>query len=73
MNTTTATDVQDRSSEAVELIDAWLSEHAWWADARSIDFALDVRAVLSESEDADTVDEDASPSEEDLTSVGAAD
>jgi hypothetical protein len=48
MTTTTDTRVQDRSTEAVAFIDAWLSEHAWWADARAIDFALDVRAVLAE-------------------------
>lgn len=66
MNTTTETDVQDRSTEAVAFIDAWLNEHAWWADARSIDFALDVRRVLSDAEEAQ-IDED------DLTSVGAAD
>lgn len=47
METTMDPDVQDRSAEAVAFIDAWLSEHAWWADARAIDFALDVRAVLS--------------------------
>ena len=46
--TTTKTKTQDRSNEAVELIDAWLNEHAWWADARAIDFALDVRAVLAD-------------------------
>ena len=53
MSTTTETEDQDRSDEAVAIIDAWLSEHAWWADTRAIDFALDVRAVLAEPEDAD--------------------
>ena len=67
MNTTTETKEQDRSTEAVALIDAWLSEHAWWADTRSIDFALDVRRVLSDSEE----DGDVPISDEDLTSVGA--
>ena len=57
MTTTTETDVQDRSNEAVALIDAWLNEHAWWADARSIDFALDVRAVLAEPADEATEQE----------------
>ncbi len=59
MTTTTDTEVQDRSIEAVALIDAWLSEHSWWADARSIDFALDVRRVLSDPQDevAETDDE----------------
>ena len=69
MNTTTETEEQDRSTEAVALIDAWLSEHAWWADTRSIDFALDVRRVLSDSEGDG---EDVPVSDEDLTSVGAA-
>ncbi|GMQ84703.1 MAG: hypothetical protein BMS9Abin07_0267 [Acidimicrobiia bacterium] len=60
-------DVQDRSTEAVALIDAWLSEHAWWVDGRAIDFALDVRAVLSDSpqardaEAADDADESLAP------------
>lgn len=49
---TSSTDtITDRSTEAVALIDAWLNEHAWWADARAIDFALDVRAVLAERPD----------------------
>lgn len=69
MNTTTETKEQDRSTEAVALIDAWLSEHGWWADTRSIDFALDVRRVLSDSEEDG---EDVPVSDEDLTSVGAA-
>jgi hypothetical protein len=56
MTTTTDTEVKDRSNEAVAFIDAWLSEHAWWADARSIDFALDVRAVLSEPQEGDAED-----------------
>lgn len=63
MNTITDTKVQDRSTEAVAFIDAWLSEHAWWADARAIDFALDVRAVLAQEANEDD--------EENLTSVGA--
>ena len=62
-------EVQDRSTQAVAFIDAWLSEHAWWADTRSIDFALDVRRVLSDSEEDG---EDVPVSDEDLTSVGAA-
>jgi len=63
MNTITDTKVQDRNTEAVAFIDAWLSEHAWWADARAIDFALDVRAVLAQEANEDD--------EENLTSVGA--
>jgi hypothetical protein len=50
MNTSTETKSQDRTGEAVALIDAWLSEHSWWADSRAIDFALDVRAVLADRE-----------------------
>ncbi len=57
METTIDPDVQDRSTEAVAFIDAWLSEHAWWADARAIDFALDVRAVLSDPADPQPEDE----------------
>lgn len=72
MNTTTEPAVHDRSTEAVAFIDAWLSEHAWWVDARSIDFALDVRRVLSDSEKEDFAGEDTPGSDEDLTSVGAA-
>ena len=66
MTTTTDTEVQDRSDEAVAFIDAWLSEHAWWADARSIDFALDVRAVLSEPQE--EAPENAEPAEETVSS-----
>jgi hypothetical protein len=50
MNTSTETKSQDHTGEAVALIDAWLSEHSWWADSRAIDFALDVRAVLADRE-----------------------
>ena len=39
MNTSTEIESQDRTGEAVALIDAWLSEHSWWADSRAIDFA----------------------------------
>jgi hypothetical protein len=65
MNTTTDTKVRDRSTEAVAFIDAWLNEHAWWADARAIDFALDVRAVLAQQQEAGEDDE------ENLATVGA--
>ena len=34
----------------VEFIDAWLTENAMWIDSRVMDFALDVRTLLS-SED----------------------
>ncbi len=61
-------EVKDRSTEAVALIDAWLSEHAWWADARAVDFALDVRAVLAnQPTDADAADDP----DESLTPVAA--
>jgi len=50
MTTSTEIKNQDRTGEAVALIDAWLSEHSWWADSRAIDFALDVRAVLADRE-----------------------
>jgi hypothetical protein len=50
MTTSTQIEGQDRTGEAVALIDAWLSEHSWWADSRAIDFALDVRAVLADRE-----------------------
>lgn len=50
MTTSTDRKGQDRTGEAVALIDAWLSEHSWWADSRAIDFALDVRAVLADRE-----------------------
>jgi hypothetical protein len=65
MNTITDTKVRDRSNEAVAFIDAWLNEHAWWADARAIDFALDVRAVLAQQQEAGEDDE------ENLATVGA--
>jgi hypothetical protein len=60
MTTTTKT-TPDPSTEAVALIDAWLNEHAWWADSRAIDFALDVRAVLAEG--VDTPDADGAPTD----------
>ncbi len=50
MTTSTQIEGQDRTGEAVALIDAWLSEHSWWADSRAIDFALDVRGVLADRE-----------------------
>lgn len=56
MKTTIESDVEDRSTEAVELIDAWLSEHGWWADTRAIDLALDVRAILSDPTDTPEVE-----------------
>jgi hypothetical protein len=35
--------------ETVEFIDAWLGENAMWVDSRVMDFALDVRTLLSSS------------------------
>lgn len=33
--------------ETVEFIDSWLDKNAMWVDARVMDFALDVRTLLS--------------------------
>jgi hypothetical protein len=33
--------------QTVEFIDAWLDQNAMWVDARVMDFALDVRTLLS--------------------------
>jgi hypothetical protein len=33
--------------QTVEFIDSWLDENAMWVDARVMDFALDVRTLLS--------------------------
>lgn len=33
--------------ETVEFIDSWLDENAMWVDVRVMDFALDVRTLLS--------------------------
>ncbi len=35
------------TAEAVAFIDEWLDEHGWFVDARTIDFALDLRHLLS--------------------------
>ncbi|MGB9359045.1 MAG: hypothetical protein WCC01_10860 [Acidimicrobiia bacterium] len=34
----------------MEFIDSWLSENAMWVDTRVMDFALDVRTLLSSDE-----------------------
>ncbi len=48
--------------ETVEFIDSWLGENAMWVDSRVMDFALDVRTLLSS----------ATPSElDDLEPAGA--
>lgn len=36
--------------QTVEFIDSWLSENAMWVDSRVMDFALDVRTLLSSDE-----------------------
>lgn len=46
----------------VAFIDEWLSENAMWVDSRVMDFALDVRTLLST---------DAAELIEDLEPVGA--
>jgi hypothetical protein len=33
--------------QTVEFIDSWLDQNAMWVDARVMDFALDVRTLLS--------------------------
>jgi hypothetical protein len=33
--------------QTVEFIDSWLDKNAMWVDARVMDFALDVRTLLS--------------------------
>jgi len=33
--------------QPVEFIDAWLNENAAWVDSRVVDFALDLRTLLS--------------------------
>jgi hypothetical protein len=33
--------------QTVAFIDAWLSENAMWIDSRVMDFALDLRTILS--------------------------
>jgi hypothetical protein len=45
----TAERTKDRihTLETVEFIDSWLDENAMWVDARVMDFALDVRTLLS--------------------------
>jgi len=36
--------------QPVEFIDAWLSDNAAWIDSRVMDFALDLRTMLSADE-----------------------
>ena len=41
------TDEPIHTLQTVEFIDAWLDRNAMWVDARVMDFALDVRTLLS--------------------------
>ncbi len=45
--TTETADTAVPAAEAVAFIDAWLEEHGWVLDTRAIDFALDLRHLLS--------------------------
>lgn len=67
METDVTTTGREHSNEAMAFIDAWLTEHSWWADPRAIDFALDVRAILA---DPGELDDDLA--EETSAAVGAA-
>jgi hypothetical protein len=44
------TDEATPTLQTVEFIDSWLSENAMWVDTRVMDFALDVRTLLSSDE-----------------------
>jgi hypothetical protein len=41
------TDERAHTLQTVEYIDSWLDKNAMWVDARVMDFALDVRTLLS--------------------------
>jgi hypothetical protein len=41
------TNVATPTLQTVEFIDSWLNENAMWVDTRVMDFALDVRTLLS--------------------------
>ncbi|MEN8233711.1 MAG: hypothetical protein ABFR89_02165 [Actinomycetota bacterium] len=45
--TTERTDESTTTLATVEFIDSWLNENAMWVDSRVMDFALDVRTLLS--------------------------
>ena len=58
------TNVAMPTLQTVEFIDSWLSENAMWVDSRVMDFALDVRTLLStdamsEAEDREPIGADA--------------
>ena len=40
--------------QTVAFIDTWLDENAMWVDSRVVDFALDVRTLLSTDSPAPT-------------------
>ena len=44
------TDQATPTLQTVEFIDSWLNENAMWVDTRVMDFALDVRTLLSSDE-----------------------
>jgi len=56
------TDEATPTLQTVEFIDSWLSENAMWVDTRVMDFALDVRTLLSSDELSES---------EDLQPIGA--
>ncbi len=50
------TNVATPTIKTVEFIDSWLNENATWVDTRVMDFALDVRTLLSTDFMSDTKD-----------------
>lgn len=42
-----------KTDEIITHIDDWLTEHAWALDDKQIDFALDIRRLIGELEEAD--------------------
>ena len=62
MMTAERTDEATPTLQTVEFIDSWLNENAMWVDTRVMDFALDVRTLLSSDELAEN---------EDLQPIGA--
>jgi hypothetical protein len=45
--TAETTNETTKALQPVEFIDAWLNDNATWVDSRVVDFALDVRMLLS--------------------------
>ena len=56
------TDEATPTLQTVEFIDSWLNENSMWVDTRVMDFALDVRTLLSSDQLAEN---------EDLQPIGA--